>query len=194
MTWNARSKPSAMRSWILNSALSADVATLRQRPFLVGGSPLFLLFCDQKRSRKVPLLPRRPLGGAQRAPPSRKAGPLVRYAQSPAQGARPQGTPKRRSKKQKAKTCRSAARFLTLFASSPIDPSGAKINSTRVGLMAPLEGSSRRQAGEGWPQEYKTYPQPPLSHLRCHRLRGRAPLSLRDISPHCGESPLKGSL
>ena len=49
---------------------------------------------------------------------------------SPAEGARPLGTPKRRSKKQKAKTCRSAARFLTLFTSSPIDPSGAKFHST----------------------------------------------------------------
>ena len=47
-------------------------------------------------------------------------------AGGPAQGARPLGTPKMWSKKQKAKTCRSAARFLTLFVSSPIDPSGAK--------------------------------------------------------------------
>ena len=46
--------------------------------------------------------------------------------QSRPRGYSPLGTPKRRSKKQKAKTCRSAARFLTLFASSPIDPSGAK--------------------------------------------------------------------
>ena len=35
--------------------------------------------------------------------------------------------------------------------------------------------------------------QPPLSHLRCHRLRGRTPLSLRDISPHCGEYPSRGA-
>ena len=42
----------------------------------------------------------------------------------------PLGTPKGWSKKQKAKTCRSAARFLTLFASSPIDPSGAEFYST----------------------------------------------------------------
>ena len=41
-------------------------------------------------------------------------------------GCSPLRTPKRWSKKQKAKTCRSAARFLTLFASSPFDPSGAK--------------------------------------------------------------------
>ena len=45
-------------------------------------------------------------------------------------GYSPLRTPKRRSKKQKAKTCRSAARFLTLFTSSPIDPSGAKFHST----------------------------------------------------------------
>ena len=41
-------------------------------------------------------------------------------------GCSPLRTPKMWSKKQKAKTCRSAARFLTLFVSSPIDPSGAK--------------------------------------------------------------------
>ena len=40
-------------------------------------------------------------------------------------GYSPLRTPKGWSKKQKAKTCRSAARFLTLFDSSPIDPFGA---------------------------------------------------------------------
>ena len=57
-------------------------------------------------------------------------------AGGPAEGARPLGTPKRRSKKQKAKTCRSAARFLTLFTSSPIDPSGAKFHSTTYSVGA----------------------------------------------------------
>ena len=38
----------------------------------------------------------------------------------------PLRTPKRRSRNKKAKPCRSAARFLTLFCFSPIDPSGAK--------------------------------------------------------------------
>ena len=74
-------------------------------PFFSGWPPLFLLFCDQKRSRKVPLLP------------GRGARP---------RGCSPLGTPKRRSSAKKAKTCRSAARFLTLFRPSPIDPSGAK--------------------------------------------------------------------
>ena len=45
---------------------------------------------------------------------------------TPAQGARPLGTPKRRSRSKKAKKRRSAAFFLTLFYFSPIDPSGAK--------------------------------------------------------------------
>ena len=71
-------------------------------------------------------------------------------AGGPAQGARPLGTPKRWSVDEKAKKRRSAALFLTLFRHSPFDPSGAKRNSTGVGLMAPLEGSSRA-AGEGWP-------------------------------------------
>ena len=48
----------------------------------------------------------------------------------------PLETPKRWSKKKKAKTCRSAARFLTLFTSSPIDPSGAKFHSTTYSVGA----------------------------------------------------------
>ena len=71
----------------------------------MGFCPIGVLFCDQKSTRKVPLLPRR---GAR------------------PRGCSPLGTPKMWSKKQKAKTCRSAARFLTLFTSSPFDPSGAK--------------------------------------------------------------------
>ena len=35
------------------------VATMRQRPFFIGRLTGALLFCDQKRSRKVPLLPGR---------------------------------------------------------------------------------------------------------------------------------------
>ena len=34
-------------------------ATLRRQPFLVGFYPLGVLFCDQKSTRKVPLLPGR---------------------------------------------------------------------------------------------------------------------------------------
>ena len=61
----------------------------------------------------------------------RKKCPLLPIArEARLRGCSPLRTPKRRSKKQKAKTCRSAARFLTLFASSPFDPSGAKISST----------------------------------------------------------------
>ena len=112
------------------------------------GAPLFLmghfrqvfLLEPQKEPKRVPLLPT-----------AREARP---------RGCSPLGTPKVWSKKQKAKTCRSAARFLTLFTSSPIDPSGAKINSMGVELMAPLEGSSRA-AGEGWPGGQKSAPNHP---------------------------------
>ena len=77
----------------------------------MGCCPQAFLFGHPKRKRKrCPLLP------------------IAREARP--RGYSPLGTPKRRSKKQKAKTCRSAARFLTLFTSSPIDPSGAKFHST----------------------------------------------------------------
>ena len=59
-------------------------------------------------------------------------------AGGPAKGARPLGTPKRRSRSKKAKPCRSAARFLTLFYFSPSGPSGAERG---VGDAAPY----------GWP-------------------------------------------
>ena len=75
------------------------------RAFFSWRLPLCLLFCDQKSSRKVPLVPRR--------------GARLR-------GCSPLRTPKRRSRSKKAKPCRSAARFLTLFCSSPSGPSGAK--------------------------------------------------------------------
>ena len=45
---------------------------------------------------------------------------------TPAQGARPLGTPKLWSRSKKAKKRRSAAFFFTLFHFSPFDPSGAK--------------------------------------------------------------------
>ena len=51
---------------------------------------------------------------------------LFRGSEPRLRGYSPLRTPKRRSSAKKAKTCRSAARFLTLFRSSPIDPSGAK--------------------------------------------------------------------
>ena len=52
---------------------------------------------------------------------------------TPAQGARPLGTPKRWSFDEKAKKCRSAAFFLTPLRPLPIDPSGAKIFLVRRG-------------------------------------------------------------
>ena len=59
-----------------------------------------------------------------------------------------------------------------------------------------VEGGSPRgelspQVTEGWLGADFCPPGHPSPAAR-DRLRGRAPLSLRDISPHCGESPLKG--
>ena len=140
------------------AAAVAVVPTLRGQPFIMGCCPQAFLFGHPKRKRKrCPLLPiarawRRTTSAAiPQSGPARvlqsPTGALIaaRPHSSPAQGARPLGTPKRRSKKQKAKTCRSAARFLTLFTSSPIDPSGAKINSMVVEFKAPLcKGSCQR--------------------------------------------------
>ena len=53
-------------------------------------------------------------------------------AGGPLRGCSPLRTPKRRSRSKKAKPCRSAARFLTLFYFSPIDPSGAKTGRRRL--------------------------------------------------------------
>ena len=47
-----------MRSWILDIALYRPCLPCG-RAFFSGQPPLCLLFCDQKSSRKVPLLPRR---------------------------------------------------------------------------------------------------------------------------------------
>ncbi len=66
---------------------------------------MFLLE-TQKEPKKSPLLP------------------IAREARP--RGYSPLGTPKRGSSDGKAKTCRSAARFLTLFRPSPSGPSGAK--------------------------------------------------------------------
>ena len=78
------------------------------------GGPLFLmghfrqvfLLEPQKEPKRVPLLP------------------IAREARL--RGRSPLRTPRGWSRNEKAKTCRSAARFLTLFRPSPIDPSGAK--------------------------------------------------------------------
>ena len=83
----------------------------------MGRCPISLLFCDQKSSRKVPLLPRR---GAR------------------PRGCSPLGIPKLWSRSKKAKPCRNAARFLTLFCFSPSGPSGAKL--TDVECFRPRRG------------------------------------------------------
>ena len=92
--------------------------------FCTGILPICVLFCDQKSTRKVPLLPRR--------------GARLR-------GCSPLRTPKRRSRSKKAKPCRSAARFLTLFYFSPIDPSGAKTGRRR---LAAIVLAAKRAASE----------------------------------------------
>ena len=116
----------------------------------MGCCPICLLFCDQKSSRKVPLLPRRgarPRGlrgceqgatversetgeRAMFAPAGRitaRAGLRSKLAAIVLAAKRsPLRTPKRGSRSKKAKPCRSAARFLTLFRPSPSGPSGAK--------------------------------------------------------------------
>ena len=64
-------------------------------------------------------------------------------------GCSPLITPKGRSRSKKAKKRRSAAFFFTLFHFSPIDPSGAKINSMGVELKAPLcKGSWLRDSAD----------------------------------------------
>ena len=55
--------------------------------------------------------------------------------------------------------------------------------------MAPLEGSSRRQAGEGWPQGHESSP----SHPSVTFGASVPLLALRATSPVSGESVLKGS-
>ena len=90
----------------------AGAPTLRGTLTIVGFCPLVLLFCDQKRSRKVPLL--------------RGSGPRLR-------GCSPLRTPIMWSENAKAKKCRSAAFFLTPLRPLPIDPSGAKIFLVRRG-------------------------------------------------------------
>ena len=126
-------------------------------PFFSGRPPLFLLFCDQKRSRKVPLLPRR---GAR------------------PRGYSPLGTPIMWSKGPKAKKCRSAAFFLTLLDPSPFDPSGAKRNSMGVEGWLPCvkgAGCAIAQTEGLWPCPYIDLPpqghnpSAPAGHLPLHK-------------------------
>ena len=87
----------------------------------------------KKGSEKSLAVPRQPLGGAQRAPPSRKAGPLVRYAQSPAQGLLAPGNPKEVVGQRKSQKMQECCIFLNAFPlPSTLTPPGP-ISSVGVG-------------------------------------------------------------
>ena len=88
---------------------------MRQGLLIEGFFREVFLFDTKKEPKKCPLLPK------------------AREARL--RGCSPLRTPKRRSRNEKAKTCRSAARFLTLFRPSPIDPSGAKIVGVECGSL-----------------------------------------------------------
>ena len=85
---------------------------MRQGLLIEGFFREVFLFDTKKEPKKCPLLP------------------IAREARL--RGYSPLRTPKGRSRSKKAKKRRSAAFFFTLFHFSPIDPSGAKINSTGV--------------------------------------------------------------
>ena len=84
----------------------AEDTTMRCPPFLIASCLYVFLLDTQKEPKRCPLLA------------------IAREARL--RGCSPLRTPKRRSRSKKAKPCRSAARFLTLFCSSPSGPSGAK--------------------------------------------------------------------
>ena len=140
--------------------------------FLMGFFREVFLFDTKKEPKKCPLLP------------------IAREARP--RGCSPLGTPIMWSENAKAKKCRSAAFFLTPLRPLPIDPSGVKRNSMRVELKAPLckGGSADRRWGIVTLPIHRTTAQG-YNHSAPagHPLTRRAPLSLRDISPHCGESP-----
>ena len=96
--------------------------------FIMGYFRKAFLFCDQKRKRKKSRCSEAAAWRRTTSAAIPQSGPARALRAIPGQGARPLGTPKRRSKRKKAKPCRSAARFLTLFSFSPIAPSGAKCN------------------------------------------------------------------
>ena len=79
---------------------------MRCPPFLIASCLYVFLLDTQKEPKRCPLLA------------------IARGARL--RGYSPLRTPKRRSSSKKAKLCRSAARFLTLFCFSPSGPSGAK--------------------------------------------------------------------
>ena len=112
----------------------------------------------QKEPKKVPLLP------------------TAREARH--RGYSPLRTPKWRSRNEKAKTCRSAARFLTLFRPSPIAPSGAKRNTMGVEGWLPCvkgAGCAIAQTEGLWPYEDSSMygqghnPSAPAGHLPLHK-------------------------
>ena len=98
-------------------------ATLRRLTRFNGFLPLCVPFGDPKGTEKVPAT-------------SDSAG-------GPAKGARPLGTPKRKSDNKKAKKCRSAAFFLTLFHCLPYSPLRGVDSSTRYRVFLAPEGSMR---------------------------------------------------
>ena len=89
----------------LNSCLCGP-AYLAAGPFIMAYCLSVFLLETQKEPKRSPLLP------------------IAREARP--RGYSPLGTPKMWSRNKKAKPCRSAARFLTLFCFSPSGPSGAK--------------------------------------------------------------------
>ena len=93
----------------------AEDTTMRCPPFLIASCLYVFLLDTQKEPKRCPLLA------------------IAREARL--RGCSPLRTPKRRSRSKKAKPCRSAARFLTLFYFSPIDPSGAKTERRRLAAI-----------------------------------------------------------
>ena len=114
----------------------------------MGFCPIGVLFCDQKSTRKVPLLPRR---GAR------------------PRGCSPLGTPKGWSRSKKAKKRRSAAFFFTLFHFSPIDPSGAKMVDRG---WLPLRGAPAGRRVRGGPGSTHLTPTTPQSPSVTAPLKG----------------------
>ena len=103
----------------------AEDTTMRCPPFLIASCLYVFLLDTQKDPKRCPLLA------------------IAREARL--RGCSPLRTPKRRSRSQKAKPCRSAARFLTLFYFSPIDPSGVKTGRRR---LAAIVLAAKRAASE----------------------------------------------
>ena len=105
-------------------------AYLAAGPFIMAYCLSVFLLETQKEPKRSPLLP------------------IAREARP--RGYSPLGTPKLRSRSKKAKPCRSAARFLTLFCFSPSGPSGAKTGRRgrrplRINFMFAIKGKGPRR-------------------------------------------------